>query len=43
MLTTEHLTDLEIAQRAEIKPIRDIAAGLGIDLELIEQYGKYKA
>lgn len=43
MLTTEHLTDLEIAQRADIKPIRDIAAGLGIDLELLEQYGKYKA
>lgn len=43
MLTTEHLTDLEIAQRADMKPIRDIAAGLGIDLELLEQYGKYKA
>ena len=43
MLTTEHLTDLEIAQKADIKPIRDIASGLGIDLELIEQYGKYKA
>lgn len=43
MLTTEHLTDLEIAQRAEIKPILDIANRLGIDLDLVEQYGKYKA
>ena len=43
MLTTEHLTDLEIAQKADIKPIRDIATRLGIDLDLIEQYGKYKA
>lgn len=42
MLTTEHLTDLEIAQRADIKSIRDIARGLEIDLELLEQYGKYK-
>lgn len=42
MLTTEHLTDLEIAQRADIKSIRDIARGLNIDLELLEQYGKYK-
>lgn len=43
MLTTEHLTDLEIAQKADIKPIRDIASGLGIDLDLMEQYGKFKA
>jgi formate--tetrahydrofolate ligase len=43
MSTTEHLTDLEIATKAEIKPIRDIAQRLGIDLELLEQYGKYKA
>jgi formate--tetrahydrofolate ligase len=43
MSTTEHLTDLEIATKAEIKPIRDIAQRLNIDLELLEQYGKYKA
>lgn len=42
MLTTEHLTDLEIAQRADIKSIRDIARGLDIDLDQLEQYGKYK-
>jgi formate--tetrahydrofolate ligase len=41
-LTTEHLTDLEIAQRADIKSIRDIARGINIDLDLLEQYGKYK-
>lgn len=43
MSTTEHLTDLEIATKAEIKSIRDIARRLNIDLELLEQYGKYKA
>ena len=42
MITTEQLTDLEIAQRADIKSIRDIAQGLDIDLELLEQFGKYK-
>lgn len=43
MLTTEHLSDLEIAQRAPIRSIRDIARSLNIDTELLEQYGKYKA
>lgn len=43
MSTTEHLTDLEIATKADIKSIRDIARRLNIDLELLEQYGKYKA
>lgn len=43
MPTTEHLTDLEIATKADIKSIRDIARRLNIDLELLEQYGKYKA
>ena len=43
MITTETLTDLEIATRAEIRSIRDIARKLNIDLELLEQYGKYKA
>ncbi|MBL7923436.1 MAG: formate--tetrahydrofolate ligase [Bacteroidia bacterium] len=42
MISTEHLTDLEIAQRADIKSIRDIARSLDIDLDLLEQYGKYK-
>lgn len=43
MITTENLTDLEIATRADIKPIRDIAAKLNLDTDLLEQYGKYKA
>ncbi len=43
MITTAPLTDLEIATRAEIRSIRDIARKLNIDLELLEQYGKYKA
>ncbi|MBK9318915.1 MAG: formate--tetrahydrofolate ligase [Bacteroidetes bacterium] len=42
MITTEHLTDLEIAQKADIKTIRDIARGLNLDLDVLEQYGKYK-
>ncbi len=42
-VATEHLTDLEIATRAEIRPIRQIAERLGIDTDTIEQYGKYKA
>lgn len=37
------LSDIEIAQNAKMKPIRDIAASLGIDEEYIEYYGKYKA
>lgn len=43
MLTTEHLSDLEIATRATIRPIRQIAERLGIDADLIEQYGRFKA
>ncbi|MBK7887230.1 MAG: formate--tetrahydrofolate ligase [Bacteroidetes bacterium] len=42
MITTEHLTDLEIAQKADIKTIRDIARGMDLDLDLLEQYGKFK-
>ncbi|MDZ4705014.1 MAG: formate--tetrahydrofolate ligase [Saprospiraceae bacterium] len=37
------LTDLEIAQRAAIRPIQDIAAKLSIPPEELELYGKYKA
>jgi formate--tetrahydrofolate ligase len=37
------LTDLQIAQRAAIRPIRDIAAKLGITEDDLEYYGKYKA
>ncbi|MEE1315276.1 MAG: formate--tetrahydrofolate ligase [Faecalimonas sp.] len=37
------LTDVQIAQRAEMKPIREIAAGLGLTEDDLELYGKYKA
>ncbi len=37
------LTDLEIAQQAEIKEIVDIAKQLGISKDDLETYGKYKA
>ncbi len=36
-------TDIQIAQEAAPKHIGDIAAGLGIDAEKLEFYGKYKA
>ncbi|MCM1054080.1 MAG: formate--tetrahydrofolate ligase [Bacteroides sp.] len=37
------LTDIEIAQRAQMKKIKDIAADLGIDEDELEPYGHYKA
>ncbi len=36
-------TDIEIAQSANMKPIREIAAAAGIDEKYLEQYGNYKA
>ena len=39
----EYLTDIEIAQRCEMRPITEIAAAAGIDGDYVEQYGKYKA
>ncbi len=36
-------SDIEIAQEAELKPIQDIAKSIGIDLDDLELYGKYKA
>ncbi|HQA75846.1 MAG TPA: formate--tetrahydrofolate ligase [Salinivirgaceae bacterium] len=36
-------SDQKIAKSAKMKPITEIASSLGIDNELIEQYGKYKA
>ena len=36
-------TDIEIAQAAQLKPITEIAAGLGIRDEELECYGRYKA
>lgn len=37
------LTDIEIAQNAKMKHIRDIAASVGIEDDDLEYYGKYKA
>lgn len=37
------MTDIEIASTVKLKPITEIAAKLGIDPEVIELYGKYKA
>jgi formate--tetrahydrofolate ligase len=37
------LTDIEIAQSATLRPIREIAATLGLGEEDIEPYGRYKA
>ncbi|MCL2512275.1 MAG: formate--tetrahydrofolate ligase [Oscillospiraceae bacterium] len=37
------LSDIEIAQNAKMLPISEIAAGLGINGEALESYGKYKA
>src|SRR5262247_2735221 len=37
------LSDLEIAQRARLLPITEIARGLGIDEDELELYGKTKA
>ncbi len=36
-------SDIEIAQKATMKPIVDIAARLGIPADAIENYGRYKA
>ncbi len=36
-------SDIEIAQSATMKPITEIAEGLGINPDYLEPYGKYKA
>ena len=36
-------SDLEIAQKAQLKPIATIAMDLGIDPDVIEPYGRTKA
>jgi formate--tetrahydrofolate ligase len=36
-------TDLEIAQGVTLRPIRDVAAELGLDEDQIDLYGRYKA
>lgn len=36
------LSDIKIAQQAQMKPIAQVAAALGIDESYVEPYGKYK-
>ncbi|MFN7531836.1 MAG: formate--tetrahydrofolate ligase, partial [Gemmatimonas sp.] len=36
-------TDIEIAQQAVMRPIREVAADLGLGEDDIDLYGKYKA
>lgn len=36
-------SDLEIARSADLKPIANIAAGLGISEDELDLFGKYKA
>ena len=38
-----YLSDIEIAQNANMKPITEIARVAGVDEEYLEQYGRYKA
>ena len=38
-----YLSDIEIAQSVEMKPITEIAKTAGIDEKYLEQYGRYKA
>lgn len=37
------LSDIEIAQQTKLRPISEIAEKAGIDADLLELYGKYKA
>jgi len=37
------LTDIEIAQRATLRPIVEVASDLGLDPDALDQYGRYKA
>ncbi|MBL8525601.1 MAG: formate--tetrahydrofolate ligase [Betaproteobacteria bacterium] len=37
------MSDIDIAQKATMKKIQDIAAGLGIPEDALEPYGRYKA
>ena len=38
-----YMSDIEIAQSVEMKPITEIAAKAGVEDKYIDQYGKYKA
>ena len=37
------LSDIEIAQGCQMRPITEVAAAAGLDAEDLELYGKYKA
>jgi formate--tetrahydrofolate ligase len=37
------MSDIEIAQHANMHPITSIAEGLGLDLDSVDNYGRYKA
>ncbi len=39
----DYLSDIEIAQKCEMKPVMQIAEVAGIDEKYVEQYGRYKA
>ena len=43
MANQEVKSDLEIAQNAQLKHINEIAQVLGVDVDDLEHYGKYKA
>ena len=36
-------TDIQIAQEAQMKPIKEVAETIGIQEDDLELYGKYKA
>ncbi|HBB29297.1 MAG TPA: formate--tetrahydrofolate ligase, partial [Clostridiales bacterium] len=42
-MAEKFLTDIEIAQKAEMKVINEIADKIGIPDKYVENYGKYKA
>lgn len=42
-MSEKYLTDIEIAQRAKMKPIMEIAKEIGIEEDEVELYGNYKA
>ena len=37
------LSDIEIAQSCQMRPIAEVAAAAGLDADDLELYGKYKA
>ena len=37
------LSDIEIAQGCQMRPITEVAAAAGLDADDLELYGKYKA